>query len=283
LRIAKVNTKTPTTFFSTLLDELGVAWQPSNMSFSLRCERSGLEYNGTSLNSLFAQRRNAAAPVVPAHDRATSCASTREAPAAARGTLDDALTPRRVPRARRLLARSSSSTTSCRWAAAIWSAEAAAHAATSRRASSSSFFDRHGFLSVDDAPACGRRSRGGSREYVRALLARRAALDLRLATPGRRRSAGCRARCACARRAATSSASTTCSSPATPTRRCALLDDAERRRSARCSARVPLRSATRRCCTPTRALLPRQPLGPGGVELPPARRTRRSRWRSPTT
>src|SRR5512139_2062363 len=48
--------------FIAMLEELGVAWQPSNMSFSLRCERSGLEYNGTSLNSLFAQRRNALRP-----------------------------------------------------------------------------------------------------------------------------------------------------------------------------------------------------------------------------
>ena len=32
------------------------------MSFSLRCERTGLEYNGTSLNSLFAQRRNLLRP-----------------------------------------------------------------------------------------------------------------------------------------------------------------------------------------------------------------------------
>src|SRR5689334_414804 len=44
--------------FIALLDDLGVAYQDSNMSFSLRCERTGLEYNGTSLNSLFAQRRN---------------------------------------------------------------------------------------------------------------------------------------------------------------------------------------------------------------------------------
>ena len=55
--------------FIAMLEELGVAWQPSNMSFSLRCERTGLEYNGTSVNSLFAQRRNAAAALVPAHDR----------------------------------------------------------------------------------------------------------------------------------------------------------------------------------------------------------------------
>jgi len=45
-----------------MLRELDVAWQPSNMSFSLRCERTGLEYNGTSVNSLFAQRRNALRP-----------------------------------------------------------------------------------------------------------------------------------------------------------------------------------------------------------------------------
>jgi uncharacterized protein len=44
--------------FSRLLREIGVASQDSNMSFSLSCERSGLEYNGTSLNTLFAQRRN---------------------------------------------------------------------------------------------------------------------------------------------------------------------------------------------------------------------------------
>jgi uncharacterized protein len=44
--------------FIRLLDELKVKWQPSDMSFSVRCENTGLEYNGTSLNSLFAQRRN---------------------------------------------------------------------------------------------------------------------------------------------------------------------------------------------------------------------------------
>lgn len=44
--------------FIALLDELKVAWQPSAMSFSVRCEKTGLEYNGTTLNSLFAQRSN---------------------------------------------------------------------------------------------------------------------------------------------------------------------------------------------------------------------------------
>ena len=44
--------------FIGLLDELKVAWQPSHMSFSVCNESTGLEYNGSSINSLFAQRRN---------------------------------------------------------------------------------------------------------------------------------------------------------------------------------------------------------------------------------
>ena len=44
--------------FTNLLHQLGVASQPSPMSFSVRCERTGIEYNGTTLNTLFAQRRN---------------------------------------------------------------------------------------------------------------------------------------------------------------------------------------------------------------------------------
>ena len=44
--------------FIKLLDELGVESQVSNMSFSVKCEKTGLEYNGTTLNSLFAQRKN---------------------------------------------------------------------------------------------------------------------------------------------------------------------------------------------------------------------------------
>ena len=44
--------------FIAMLDTLKVPWQPSNMSFSVQNEATGLEYNGTSINSLFAQRRN---------------------------------------------------------------------------------------------------------------------------------------------------------------------------------------------------------------------------------
>jgi len=44
--------------FIALLDELGVKSRPTAMSFSSRCETSGIEYSGSSMNGLFAQRRN---------------------------------------------------------------------------------------------------------------------------------------------------------------------------------------------------------------------------------
>jgi predicted NAD/FAD-binding protein len=48
--------------FVSLLDELGVPSQESSMSFSVRKDARGLEYNGTSLGGLFAQRRNLLSP-----------------------------------------------------------------------------------------------------------------------------------------------------------------------------------------------------------------------------
>lgn len=48
--------------FINLMQKLGVDAEESDMSFSVQCARSGLEYNGTSLNSLFAQRRNLLRP-----------------------------------------------------------------------------------------------------------------------------------------------------------------------------------------------------------------------------
>lgn len=44
--------------FIELIDELGIASRPTEMGFSVQCERSGLEYSGASLSTLFAQRRN---------------------------------------------------------------------------------------------------------------------------------------------------------------------------------------------------------------------------------
>ena len=44
--------------FTSLLDNLGVKYENSNMSFSVFSKKNNFEYNGTSLNSLFSQRKN---------------------------------------------------------------------------------------------------------------------------------------------------------------------------------------------------------------------------------
>lgn len=48
--------------FIRLLDQLKVASQPTEMSFSVHDPITGLEYNGHDLNTLFAQRRNLVSP-----------------------------------------------------------------------------------------------------------------------------------------------------------------------------------------------------------------------------
>ena len=48
--------------FINLLDELKVAWQPSQMSFSVCNESTGLEYNGTTINSLHASIQFSVSP-----------------------------------------------------------------------------------------------------------------------------------------------------------------------------------------------------------------------------
>jgi uncharacterized protein len=152
--------------FVRLLDRLGVASQPSDMSFSLRCERTGLEYNGTSLNSLFAQRRNLLRPSFLGMI-AEILRFNREAPLFLQGgdettTLGAYLAagghrPVFVERYIVPMGR------------AIWSAEAEAMLEFPARFFID-FFHRHGFLSVNDRPQW-RTVTGGSREYVRRLTA----------------------------------------------------------------------------------------------------------------
>ena len=48
--------------FIKLMEEIGVGYQPTEMSFSVRNDNLGLEYNGSSMNGLFAQRANLLRP-----------------------------------------------------------------------------------------------------------------------------------------------------------------------------------------------------------------------------
>jgi len=48
--------------FTRLLADLRVETRPTEMSFSVRCERTGIEWSGTSLDTVFAQRANLLRP-----------------------------------------------------------------------------------------------------------------------------------------------------------------------------------------------------------------------------
>src|SRR5262245_47572665 len=152
--------------FMGMLQQLGVAWQPSNMSFSLQCERTGLEYNGTSLNSLFAQRRNLVRPSF-----LRMLADILRFNQQSRELLqhqDETLTLGRYLSEGRY-SRSFIEQYILPMGRAIWSAEADLMLEFPARFFVE-FFDRHGFLNISDRPQW-QAVRGGSREYVRKLLA----------------------------------------------------------------------------------------------------------------
>jgi predicted NAD/FAD-binding protein len=152
--------------FISLLDELKVPWQPSPMSFSVRCETSGLEYNGTSINSLFAQRSNIARPSF-----LRMVADILRFNAHAPKLLEAGAPPMTLSE---YLVREAYSTYFIEnyiipMGAAIWSSRPVDMLHFPARFFVE-FFANHGFLSVDDRPTW-RVIRGGSREYVKRLTA----------------------------------------------------------------------------------------------------------------
>lgn len=155
--------------FIALLDELGVSSKPTEMGFSVRDPQSGLEYSGSSLDTLFAQRRNLLSPSFIGMIR-DILRFNREAVADLEaGRIDD------VQTLGVYLARNGYGDRFVRhylaaMGSAIWSADC-----TTILAFPVSFFVRffrnHGLLSVRDRPQW-RVIEGGSREYVRPLCAR---------------------------------------------------------------------------------------------------------------
>jgi predicted NAD/FAD-binding protein len=163
--------------FIALLNELGVPFQNSNMSFSLRDERSGLEYNGTSVNSLFAQRRNIFRPsflwMVREILRFNSKCRSLLAGDDDTITLGEYLEREgysRVFREQYIVPMGMS----------IWSATERAMLQFPARFFVE-FFDKHGFLNVDRRPVW-QVVTGGSREYV-LKLAQPFRHRIRLRTP----------------------------------------------------------------------------------------------------
>lgn len=149
--------------FIRLLEKLNVPWQDSDMSFSVRCEKSGLEYNGNTLNSLFAQRRNL---IRPKFYRmvADILRFNRHAP-----ELLDA--QNEIPLGQYLAEQNYSQQFIQHYiipmGAAIWSTDAEQMLAFPARFFVR-FFHHHGMLSINDRPVW-RVIRGGSARYVEAL------------------------------------------------------------------------------------------------------------------
>jgi predicted NAD/FAD-binding protein len=152
--------------FVRLLDELGVATQPTSMSFSVSCELDGLEYNGTSLTGLFADRRNLVRPkfyrlladIVRFGRDARAYLATGDRSA----TLGEFLAQRRY--SAELATHYVVPMTAAIWSAAPGSVLDMPAEFLLR------FFLNHGMLSIDDRPQW-RTIVGGSARYVDKLVA----------------------------------------------------------------------------------------------------------------
>ncbi|MCY3784192.1 MAG: FAD-dependent oxidoreductase [Chloroflexi bacterium] len=149
--------------FLRILDDLRVPTQRSEMSFSVRCDRTGIEYSGASLNAVFAQRRNLARPTFLRLVR-DYLRFNRQAPklleADGRLTLDDYLEGADFSRVFRELYL-------VPMGAAIWSTDPARFGQMPIR-SFVRFFHNHGLLGIRGKPQWYSIT-GGAREYVQAL------------------------------------------------------------------------------------------------------------------
>jgi predicted NAD/FAD-binding protein len=155
--------------FIALMDELGVASQPTAMGFSVRDPQSGLEYSGTSLDTLFAQRRNLLSVPFMGMIRDILRFNRAAVEDLDAGKINDSETLRAY------LARNAYGDKFIRqylaaMGSAIWSADCATildfPVSFFLR-----FFKNHGLLSVNDRPQW-RVIEGGSREYLKPLCAR---------------------------------------------------------------------------------------------------------------
>lgn len=152
--------------FNRFLAQLSVPFQPTEMSFSIKNEQTGLEYNGNSFRTLFAQKRNLFKPSfwkmlldIVRFNKLAKQLLAEDHPDLDL-SLGDFLSKHRFGHAVRdhyLMP----------MGAAIWSAGLSAMPAFPLRFFLR-FFENHGLLSVNNRPQwsviC-----GGSREYVRRL------------------------------------------------------------------------------------------------------------------
>lgn len=152
--------------FVALMEEIGVASQPSDMGFSVRCDRTGLEYCGSSLSQLFTQRRNLVRPGFWRMIR-DILRFNRESPRLLRG--DEDMLELGAYLAREGYSAQFTEHYIVPMGAAIWSTDPQTMLRFPARYFVE-FFANHGLLSVSDRPQW-RVIRGGSRSYIGPLTA----------------------------------------------------------------------------------------------------------------
>jgi len=161
--------------FERLLDRLGVAWQPSSMTFSVSDGRGDFEYNGSSPNGLFAKRAHLVTPwfhrMIADMARFNRAAQELLHHDGDGPSLGQWLEQQRFSRPfiERLIVPQAS---------AVWSADPQQMSTFPARFLAE-FFDNHGMLSLRGRPRW-RTVSGGSARYVEALtrqLNGRIALD----------------------------------------------------------------------------------------------------------
>lgn len=152
--------------FLHLMDELDVGARESEMSFSVQCKKTGLEYNGSNLNGLFAQRRNLLRPsfhrmirdILRFNREALPFLGAEQSNMTLGEYLDQGGYSRQF--AEQYL---------IPMGAAIWSAEPDMMRRMPARFFIR-FFDNHGLLSLENRPKW-KVIRGGSQAYVEKLVA----------------------------------------------------------------------------------------------------------------
>jgi predicted NAD/FAD-binding protein len=151
--------------FIRLLEEIGQASQPSEMSFSVQADDGKIEYSGSSLNGLFAQRRNIVRPPFYRMIRDILRFNRTTLPSIDR--LDDEETLGNYLR-KNGYSHEFVNHYLIPMAAAIWSAEPGSVLEMPVRFLVR-FFANHGLLQISNRPIW-RVIKGGSREYVGKLV-----------------------------------------------------------------------------------------------------------------
>ena len=151
--------------FNKLLNQINVLSKPTSMSFSVKCEKTGLEYNGTSINGLFAQRLNLLKPsfLLMVKD---ILRFNRDAKVFLNDSVEEITFGEFLKRGG--YSKALKNNYALPMASAIWSAKSKVIENANFRFFAQ-FFENHGMLNVNDRPQW-RVIKGGSKQYTLKLI-----------------------------------------------------------------------------------------------------------------